>query len=138
MLCEVFEDETLASDPRFATFEARFQNRGLVLEKVQGHFLRKTTAEWLAAMRGKVPCAPVRNITDALADPELELSRAILSVEHPEFGTIREVNTPARFAGVARTDRRAPVLGEDTVKVLKDYLHYADDRIEALRNAGAI
>jgi crotonobetainyl-CoA:carnitine CoA-transferase CaiB-like acyl-CoA transferase len=138
LLCEAFEDSSLGSDPRFSTFELRFKNRDLVIEKIQAHLLKKTTAEWLIALRGKVPCAPVRSITEALADPELDARGTTVSVEHPTFGTIRQVNTPARFLGSSRVHSRAPFLGEDTVFVLRDYLGYPDEKIEALRQAKVI
>jgi crotonobetainyl-CoA:carnitine CoA-transferase CaiB-like acyl-CoA transferase len=137
-LCEVFEDSALADDPRFSTFELRFKNRDLVIEKTQAHFLRKTTAEWLVALRGKVPCAPVRSLTEALADRDLDARGTTVSVEHPTFGTMRQVNTPARFSGSARVHSRAPSLGEDTVLVLRDYLGYPNEQIEALRQAKVI
>jgi crotonobetainyl-CoA:carnitine CoA-transferase CaiB-like acyl-CoA transferase len=138
LLCEAFEDAALASDARFSTFELRLQNRELVTEKIQAHFLRKTTAEWLNALRGRVPCAPVRSLAEALADPELETQRTIVTVEHPTFGTLRQVNTPAHFSGSDRVHLRAPFLGEDTVPVLRDCLSYSNERIEALRQAKVI
>src|SRR5262249_10272017 len=98
LLCDAFGDADLASDNRFSTFELRLKNRDLTIEKTQAHFLRKTTAEWLGVLRGKVPCAPVRSLPEALADPGLAERGTILSLEHPAFGTLREVNTPARFA----------------------------------------
>jgi crotonobetainyl-CoA:carnitine CoA-transferase CaiB-like acyl-CoA transferase len=135
LLCEAFEDPALAADPRFSTFELRFQHRDFVISKVQAHFLRKTTAEWLVLLKGKVPCAAVRSLTEALADPDLETRRTIVTVEHPTFGTIRQVNTPARFSGSDRVHSRAPSLGEDTVRILRDYLGYPNEQIEALRLA---
>jgi crotonobetainyl-CoA:carnitine CoA-transferase CaiB-like acyl-CoA transferase len=138
LLCEAFEDPSLASDPRFSGFELRFKNRNLVVEKTQAHFLRKTTADWLQLLRGKVPCAPVRSLTEALSDPYLDERGTIISVEHPTFGTIREVNTPARFSGSTREHKRAPTLGEDTDSVLAEYLSYSSERIESLRQAEVI
>jgi crotonobetainyl-CoA:carnitine CoA-transferase CaiB-like acyl-CoA transferase len=77
-------------------------------------------------------------LAEALSDPDLEERQTIVSVEHPKFGKLREVNTPARFAGSDRAHRRAPSLGEDTLPILKDYLSYSNERIEALRNAQVI
>jgi crotonobetainyl-CoA:carnitine CoA-transferase CaiB-like acyl-CoA transferase len=138
LLCEAFEDSALASDARFSTFELRFMNRELVVEKTQAHFLRKTTVEWLDALRGKVPCAPVRSLTEALADPDLESRRTIVTVAHPVFGPLRQVNTPARFSGSDRVHSRAPSLGEDTLPILRDFLGYSSERIEALRHGKVI
>ncbi len=138
LLCEAFDDPDLATDPRMATFEMRFKNRERVIGAVQEHFLKKTTSEWLQVLRGKVPCAPVQSLSQALADPELEQRGTVIAVEHPVFGRVREVNTPLRFSGSRKEHRRAPALGEDTKAILKEYLHYSDARIEELRQAGVI
>jgi crotonobetainyl-CoA:carnitine CoA-transferase CaiB-like acyl-CoA transferase len=48
------------------------------------------------------------------------------------------MNTPARFSDSIRTHSRAPSLGEDTVAILRDYLGYPNERIEALQQAKVI
>jgi len=137
-LCEAFEDPNLAQDARFDSFELRFKNRDEVITAVQTHFLRKTTKEWLSILTGKVPCAPVQGLSEALSDPELKERGTILEVDHPVFGTVREVNTPVRLPASEKTHRRAPTLGEDTERILKHYLHCSENEIEDLRRDGAI
>jgi len=135
LLCEAFEDPMLASDERFATFEARFRNRDAVVDRVQAHFVRKTTAEWIALLTGKVPCAPVKTIAEALTDPQAD----IVEVEHPVFGTVKQMNTPVRFPDVEpRQHVRAPLLGEHTEEILRDWLRYDPEKIAHLRATGAI
>jgi crotonobetainyl-CoA:carnitine CoA-transferase CaiB-like acyl-CoA transferase len=135
LLCEAFDDRSLAADERFATFEARFRNRDAVVERVQTHFLRKTTEEWIHLLTGKVPCAPVRTIGEALTDP----GAGIVEVEHPVFGTVKQMNTPFRFPdGEPRQHVRAPLLGEHTEEVLRDWLGYDAERIAQLRARSAI
>jgi crotonobetainyl-CoA:carnitine CoA-transferase CaiB-like acyl-CoA transferase len=137
-VCAVFGDGQLASDSRFASFDARFKNRDALVEAVQAHFINGTTEEWLQALRGRVPCAPVRSLTEALSDPTLKERGMLVEIDHPTFGKVREVNTPVRFSGTKSGSRRAPNLGEDTTSVLMDYLHYSDEEIEVLRQAGVI
>jgi len=138
-LCEAFGDPILAEDVHSATFADRFRNRESVVEKVQAHFERRTTAEWLSLLSGRVPCAPVRTIGEALADPEAMARGNIIEVQHPVFGKVLEVNTPVRFPGeVPRHHYRAPTLGEHTNSVLKEYLKYSDDRIDELHRTQAI
>lgn len=138
LLCEAFDDPALASDPRFATLDARLKHRPEVTAAVQGHFQRAPTAHWLAKLQGKVPCAPVRNLTEALADPELESRGTILKFDHPEFGELRQVNTPVRLNGQIKIHRRAPLFGEDTASILKEYLQYSEEKISSLAQAGVI
>jgi crotonobetainyl-CoA:carnitine CoA-transferase CaiB-like acyl-CoA transferase len=139
LLCEALGDADLAKDLNFATFGGRFRNRESLVERVQAHFLRKTTDEWLSLLSGYVPCAPVRSIGEALADPEAVARGNIIEVEHQTFGKVREVNTPVRFPGKGRRHHiRAPLLGEHTEMVLKNYLKYSDDQIEKLHYMHAI
>lgn len=138
LLCEAFDDPALAEDPRFATFEARRRNRTQVVEAVERHFMRRTTAEWLARLEGRVPCAAVRSLSDALADPTLAAQGTIVDVEHPLFGRMRQVNTPVRMRAARETHRRAPALGEDTEAILRGDLHYPAERLAALREEGVI
>ncbi|MEW5979329.1 MAG: CoA transferase [Acidobacteriota bacterium] len=137
-LCEAFEDPSLAEDIRFNSFEQRFLHRDEVVAAVQTHFLQRTTREWLEVLTGKVPCAPVQTLSQALSDPELRARGTILEVEHPVFGTIREVSTPVRIKTSERVHRRAPALGEDTDRILKECLHYSQEEIDALRADGVI
>jgi crotonobetainyl-CoA:carnitine CoA-transferase CaiB-like acyl-CoA transferase len=137
-LCAALDEPQMASESRFASFEARFRNRDQVIVEVQAHFLKKTTQEWLQVLAGKVPCAPVRTLSEALIDPDLEDRGAIVEVEHPVFGTVREMNTPVKFPNSKRDHRRAPTLGEDTEAILKDYLQYSEAEIKKLDALGTI
>jgi crotonobetainyl-CoA:carnitine CoA-transferase CaiB-like acyl-CoA transferase len=132
-LCKAFEDPELAADSRFGNFSTRFQNRDAVIEAIQTHFLRKTTSEWVACLQGKVPCGPVRSLKDALSQPGLAESGTIIEVDHPDFGTMREVNTPVRYEGQRSQHLCAPRVGENTDFVLREYLHYPEEKIEQLR-----
>jgi crotonobetainyl-CoA:carnitine CoA-transferase CaiB-like acyl-CoA transferase len=109
-----------------------------VIERTQTHFSRKTTAEWLGRLSGKVPCAPVQSLTEALSDPNLVDRGTVIEVEHPVFGGIRQVSTPVRAGAAREKNRCAPKLGEDTEAVLRDYLQYSDDRIRELRQSSVI
>jgi crotonobetainyl-CoA:carnitine CoA-transferase CaiB-like acyl-CoA transferase len=137
-LCKAFDDDALAGDPRFANFELRRQHREEVVAAVRAHFLRQPTAVWLEKLTGKVPCAPVRSLSEALADPELDQLAAIVEMDHPEFGTVRAMNSPVKFAGARESHQRGPKLGEHTVEVLTRYLEYSESQISALKDAGAI
>ncbi len=139
LLCAAFGDPEMEANPQFSDFEARLRNRMEVIEKVQQHFLRKTTEEWISALSGRVPCAPVQTIGEALADPDLSRKGTVIEVEHPRFGTVREVNTPVHFPGAeTRRNTCAPALGEHTETVLQTYLSYDAERIRRLREADAI
>lgn len=137
-LCQIFGDPVLAGDPRFSTFDERFKNRELVVQAVQKHFSKRTTEEWLELLKGKVPCAPVRSLSDALLDVELKERGTLLEVQHPSFGKLQETNTPVRISKTPRSHRCAPALGQDTENILKDLLNCSDERIAFLKQAQII
>jgi crotonobetainyl-CoA:carnitine CoA-transferase CaiB-like acyl-CoA transferase len=137
-LVETLGVSELAEDARFRTFADRFDNREALLPLLRARFQTRTTADWLDRLRGRVPCAPVNDVRQALADPQVLARDMIVEVEHPEFGTLREVRSPVRTEGEIREPRRAPRLGEHTDPILRDVLGYSDSTIARLRSAGVI
>jgi len=137
-LCSAMKLEHLVSDERFANFERRLQNRELVVSTLQKTFLIKTTEDWLKLLRGKVPCAPVNNLSQAMHEPFLVDRKMIVETQHPFFGTIRQVASPIRLPGTNMDHKRAPALGEHTDEILRNYLGYDDDMIVELRQRRVI
>lgn len=137
-LCKALGAPELAHDPRFGTFEKRFQNRDAVVGAIQTQFLTRTTADWVERLQGNVPCAPIRSLAEALNEPGLAESGTVIEVAHPRFGPIREVNTPVRFQGQRKQHSCAPPVGEDTLFVLQEHLAYSDEKIDKLRGDGII
>ena len=137
-LVETLGVPELAEDDRFRTFADRFTNRDTLVSLLHARFTTRTTADWLDRLRGRVPCAPVNDVRQALADPQVLARDMIVEVEHPEFGTLREVRSPVRTEGEIRRPRRAPRLGEHTDPILRDVLGYSASTIARLRSAGVI
>ena len=137
-LVDVLGAPELADDPRFRGFPERFANREALLPRLRERFATRTTAEWLERLRGRVPCAPVNDVRQALADPQVLAADMLLDVEHPDFGTLREVRSPVRTAGEIRGPQRAPRLGEHTDQILREILSYGDATIARLRDGGII
>ena len=131
-LCESLGDAELAD--RYPTFAARLASRNEVVEAVQEHFLRRRTDEWIECLGASVPCAPVRTVGEALAMASGESPGSVIEFQHPAWGALRAVNTPARFSGQARSSHdAAPALGADTDEILSGYLGYGSNHIAALR-----
>ena len=70
---------------------------------------------------------------EALADEQVLARDMIVEVEHPEFGTLKEVRSPIRTEGEVRVPRRAPRLGEHTDEILGEILGYSRTTIARLR-----
>ena len=137
-LVETLGAPELAEDARFRTFGDRFAHKDTLLPLLQARFATRTTEEWLDRLRGRVPCAPVNDVRQALADPQVLARDMIVEVEHPDFGPLREVRSPVRTEGEIRHPARAPRLGEHTDEILREVLNYSDGTITRLRATGVI
>jgi len=137
-LVDALELPAVAADPRFATFPDRLRHKDALLPILKARFAERTTVQWLARLRGRVPCAPVNTLAEALADEQLQARGMIVEVEHPVLGTLREVASPVRTEGAGRRPAPAPRLGEHTEPVLSQLLGYSPARVAALRASGAL
>jgi crotonobetainyl-CoA:carnitine CoA-transferase CaiB-like acyl-CoA transferase len=136
-LVQALELGELARDPRFAGFAERLAHKEVLVPILKARFAERTTAEWLARLRGKVPCAPVNTIAEALEDEQVRAREMIIEVKHPRFGVLHEVASPVKTPGAITNPAPAPALGQHTDELLRDLLRYPPDRIARLRASGA-
>ena len=86
-----------------------------------------------------IPCGPVNNMEHLFADPQVRHRDMIAEVPHPTIGTLRLAGIPIKYSETPGAVRLPPpLLGEHTGEVLAGVLGYSPDRIQALRNEGAI
>ena len=137
-LVDALELPDVGRDPRFATFPARLAHKDALTPILKARFAERTTDDWLARLRGRVPCAPVNTIAQALADEQVRARGMIVEVEHPEFGLLREVASPVRTAGSNSPPAPAPRLGQHTDEILSGLLRYDAARVASLRASGAL
>jgi crotonobetainyl-CoA:carnitine CoA-transferase CaiB-like acyl-CoA transferase len=136
-LCRALEMPELARDARFADFAARDANRDELLGVLDGAFARRATDEWLDVLReAGVPSGRVNPVTAALEDPQAVARDAVVAVEHPRLGTVREVASPLRVGDARRAPAPGPARGEHTGAVLRELCGYGDERVAQLRAEG--
>ncbi len=137
-LTGALEAPELAADPRFASFASRYEHRDALISDLKERFLARTTQDWLARMTGQVPCAPVNSIEEALQERQVLERDMLVEVEHPGFGTLKQVRTAIKVQDAVEHARPAPALGADTTAILKSVLGYTDEQIAQLRSSGAV
>jgi len=137
-LCEALDAPELADRQGFANFDERFENREAVVDAIQAILATKTTEEWIARLKGQVPCAPVQDLATALRDPFLREREMIVETDHPEFGRVRQAAGPVKIPGAKKNHHRGPKLGEHTEEILKDWLGMSDREIQELRRKNAV
>lgn len=125
-------------DPRYLTFSERAENSELLLSELEMIFRRESVAHWLLLLRkAGVPVGPVNDVAQALSDPHTLARNLIVETEHPRFGKIRQVASPASFGNGERVYRRAPIRNEDFSYVVRDLLGYQDEEINKFVELGA-
>jgi crotonobetainyl-CoA:carnitine CoA-transferase CaiB-like acyl-CoA transferase len=141
-LVRVIEREDLLADARFATREARKQNREAINAEIEAGLQKKSAAQWERLLNGAgVPAGRVLTVTEALAAPQVR-ERGLLQTVEGEPGTALErisvTRSGFKLSG-ADPDVTSPPprLGEHTEQIL-DELGYDAGEIERLRNAGAV
>jgi crotonobetainyl-CoA:carnitine CoA-transferase CaiB-like acyl-CoA transferase len=136
-LCAVLERESLADDARFSSFAARAENRDALLAILAPLFHAEGTATWLERLNAAdVPCGEIQDVASALDDPQTRARQAVVEIDHPELGRVRQVASPLRLSSAAAPLRRGPLLGEHTAEVLHELCGYSAQHIEELANAG--
>ncbi|AKE01107.1 acyl-CoA transferase (plasmid) [Rhodococcus erythropolis] len=118
-LCRVLEID-LSHDARFASEYSRFVHREALAEVLQQRFDTQSRDVWVEQLRSVgVPCGPVNNIEQVLADPQFA-ARGLFPEDPERFGQSRVVNTPVVADGAPRARSRAPELGADTAALLTE------------------
>jgi crotonobetainyl-CoA:carnitine CoA-transferase CaiB-like acyl-CoA transferase len=129
----------LADDPRFVTGSNRMAHLKELEAELSRRFRTRPSAHWLAVLEEKgVPCGPVNDMLQALADPQTIARQMVVEVEHSTLGPVKTIGLPVKFSrtpGKVRTG--APLYGEHTRGVLHEY-GFTDAEIDALEREGAI
>jgi crotonobetainyl-CoA:carnitine CoA-transferase CaiB-like acyl-CoA transferase len=128
----------LATDPRYQSFALRKKHAATLLAELDQCFRQRTTSEWTELLtQAGVPCGPVNDVAQALADPLVAERQMIVETEHPRLGTVRQLRGLARVGDFKPVDTCGPLLGEHSRKVLDELLGVDTARFAELERAGA-
>lgn len=120
-LCAILEMSNFATDPRFATNEARVKNLPETVKLVQDALIEKPVQHWLELFAKEgIPHAPIQSLDVALAHPQVAARGLIVKTDHPVLGEIEQVGFPICFNQKSREKPSPPPLhGEHTAEVLR-------------------
>jgi crotonobetainyl-CoA:carnitine CoA-transferase CaiB-like acyl-CoA transferase len=139
-LCRVLDRADLLEDPRFADFAARDRHREELLPLLREAFAERTSQEWTDALAAAgVPSGKVYEVPEVLDDPQVLARGGVVEIAHPTLGPVRQFASPLRVNSGAEPPplERGPFRGEHTDEILRDVCDYSEERIVALRAAGA-
>jgi crotonobetainyl-CoA:carnitine CoA-transferase CaiB-like acyl-CoA transferase len=137
--CHLVGWDDLRDDPRFATNSERVRNRDELLPLVRELMRQRPAAAWVEAFRAaKIPAGPIRNVGQALSDPQISARGFLVELEHPAIGAIRSLAMPLQMTEQGLSYRRYPPrLGEHTVEVLGE-LGYGAERVEGWKERNVV
>ena len=131
----------VVDNPRYATMEARSENREELVKIMDKQFLTRTSAEWDAHFRatGDFIYARVQSTDELVDDPQVIANEYITTFDHPVIGPIKMCNHPNIYSETpSGIYKEAPELGQHTEEILVDELGYSWDDITSLQDKGVI
>jgi crotonobetainyl-CoA:carnitine CoA-transferase CaiB-like acyl-CoA transferase len=130
---------SLPADPRFATNPARVVYHVELRQRLTPLLRARPRAYWIEVLtKAGVPCGAVRDVPEALVDPQVLAREMVQSVEHATAGLLNVVGVPIKLSETPGSVRTAPpTLGQHTVTILRE-MQFDDDEIERLRRARVI
>ncbi|HEX7001084.1 MAG TPA: CoA transferase, partial [Trueperaceae bacterium] len=137
-LAERMEIHDVLGDPRFATMAGRLEHKDELLGRLEREFKGRSVSHWLARLEGGVPVAPVNDLGQALADPQVEALDLVVGYDHPQFGYVKQVAGPVQTPGGSRAPAPGPALGADTQGVLSDLAGVSAAELAELKERGVV
>jgi len=114
----------LSTDQRFLTQADRAKNQTVLMDILAPIFKTRTAADWLTEMdRRSVPCAPINDFAEILADPHIQHMGLVKTLDLPNGASTKTVAFPVSISGVnTGTLSPPPLLGEHNEEVLAEWL----------------
>src|SRR5499426_484115 len=112
-LCDTLGVPELPQDARFASNGDRVRNNDALVALLEPHFRAKPSQHWLAALAGVgIPCGPVLNFEQAMADPQVVARAMAVETEHAAAGRSKTLGIPVKLSATpGALSRPAPRLG---------------------------
>ncbi|MDC3091378.1 CoA transferase [Rickettsiales bacterium] len=122
---------------KFKSNSSRVNNRvelNLILKKV---FKKKTIKEWVDGLvKLNVPCGPINNIKQVFDDPQVKSRKMKISMNHKKFKKkIDLIGSPLNFSeSPVKYKKSPPTIGEDTDKILREFLKLNRSDLKKLKD----
>lgn len=132
--------EDLIEDERMKDDTARAANAQLIREIMARWCATRTRDEAVGQLeRARIPCGPVYELDEVLADPQVHERHLLENTEFPGHDRPVPVSSPAARLSHSPADvrRGAPLLGQHTDEILSE-LGFTGDAIAAFRSEGVI
>jgi CoA:oxalate CoA-transferase len=138
--CAVIGREELTRDPGFATAAARRDRRDEIAAIIQAWTGARPKAEVVRVLAtAGVPAAPVNNVAEMVADPQVRAREMFVERDHPVYGPLTTTGTPLKLSETpGRVRWLAPMPGEHNEEILVGLLGHSREDLARWRAEGVI
>jgi crotonobetainyl-CoA:carnitine CoA-transferase CaiB-like acyl-CoA transferase len=138
--CAVIGRDELTRAPEFATAAARRDRRDEIAALIQRWTGARAKAEVVRALTAVgVPAAPVNNVAEMVADPQVRAREMLVEIDHPVYGPLTTTGTPLKLSETpGRVRWLAPMPGEHNEEVLVGMLGHSPEELDRWRTEGVI
>ncbi len=138
--CEIIGRGDLTRDPGFATAAARRDRRDQIAAIIQDWTSQRPKAEVVRTLASTgVPAAPVNNVAEMVADPQVRARQMFVELDHPTYGPVKTTGTPLKLSETpGRVRWLAPLPGEHNEEVFVGLLGHSRDDLARWRAEGVI
>lgn len=113
----------LAANPLFLNNELRSLHQAALKDEIEQALRRAATAEWLSRLEAAgVPCGPINNVAQILADPHIAARNMVVTTDDPDVGLLRMAGNPIKMSVFPDPSERgqAPDLDQSRSDILKE------------------
>ncbi|MBI3917277.1 MAG: CoA transferase, partial [Betaproteobacteria bacterium] len=113
--------------------EARVKNEAALNAVITEFTSKRDKYECMRVIGAAVPSGAVRDTLELMHDPNFEERGIIQKIKHPHNEVFRMAGWPVRFNGKTAPVIPAPLLGQHSSEVLKDWLGMSEEQVASLR-----
>ncbi|MBW2543685.1 MAG: CoA transferase [Deltaproteobacteria bacterium] len=122
-LCEAVGAPEWTEDERFRSNELRNQNADALKQLIESALAHRATSEWLEVLqRAELPCGPLNDIAQLIADPQVTHRNMIVSAEDETGDGLQMAGNPIKLSAHEDPTTRpaAPALDADRRRILAE------------------